>query len=98
MRPPGSLIFAVGVLAAAVVAFGVNLKRSAVRADPRVVLDRYCVGCHDSAERAGGLALDRLPVDAVHGDAETWEHVVRKVRTGFMPPAGEPRPDRAALD
>jgi mono/diheme cytochrome c family protein len=98
MRPPGSLIFAVGVLAAAVVAFGVNLQRSAVRADPRAVLERYCVGCHDSAERAGGLALDRLPVDAVHSDAETWEHVVRKVRTGFMPPAGEPRPDRAALD
>ncbi|HJR70939.1 MAG TPA: DUF1592 domain-containing protein, partial [Gammaproteobacteria bacterium] len=64
----------------------------------RVVVERYCVGCHDSAERAGGLALDRLPVDAVHSDAETWEHVVRKVRTGFMPPAGEPRPDRAALD
>ena len=28
----------------------------------------------------------------------SWEHVVRKVRTGFMPPAGEPRPERATLD
>jgi hypothetical protein len=27
-----------------------------------------------------------------------WEHAVRKVRTGFMPPAGEPRPERAVLD
>ena len=68
------------------------------RADPRVVLDRYCIGCHDSAERAGGLALDRLALDDVHANVETWEHVVRKVRTGFMPPAGEPRPERATLD
>ena len=47
------------------------VERSAARADPRVVLDRYCVGCHDSAERAGGLALDRLALDDVHADAET---------------------------
>ena len=37
--------------------------QSAARADPRAVLDRYCIGCHDSAERAGGLALDRLTLD-----------------------------------
>ena len=29
-------------------------------------------------------------------DAEAWEHVVRKVRTGAMPPVGRPRPDKAA--
>ena len=98
MRPPPSLIVAVGLLTATLIAFGVILQRGAARADPRVVLERYCTGCHDSAERAGGLALDRLPLDHLHADAKTWEHVVRKVRTGFMPPAGEPRPERAVLD
>ena len=31
-------------------------------------------------------------------DAETWEKVVRKIRTGMMPPSGAPRPERAVLD
>ncbi len=31
-------------------------------------------------------------------DAAVWERVVRKVRTGMMPPSGQPRPSRAALD
>ena len=26
---------------------------------------------------------------------EVWEHVIRKVRTGAMPPVGRPRPDKA---
>ena len=30
--------------------------------------------------------------------APTWEKVVRKLRTGMMPPAGAPRPERATLD
>jgi hypothetical protein len=29
---------------------------------------------------------------------QTWEKVIRKVRTGMMPPSGAPRPDRATLD
>ena len=30
--------------------------------------------------------------------AEEWEKVVRKVRTGAMPPAGRPRPDKAVAE
>ena len=30
--------------------------------------------------------------------ADTWEKVVRKLRTGAMPPAGRPRPDQAGSD
>jgi hypothetical protein len=97
MRSPASLILIAGLLATAAIGLGAYL-RSHAAADPRAVLERYCIDCHNSAERAGDLALDRLPLDALHADAETWERVVRKVRTGFMPPAGEPRPARAALD
>jgi mono/diheme cytochrome c family protein len=91
------LIVAGGLLAATLLALGV-IERGAAPTDARAVLERYCIGCHDSAERAGGLALDRLALDDLPADAESWEHVVRKVRTGFMPPAGEPRPERAILD
>ena len=61
-------------------------------ADHRAMVDRYCVDCHNSAERAGGLALDRLDLDRMHSDAAAWETVIRKLRGGLMPPAGEPRP------
>ena len=31
-------------------------------------------------------------------DAATWEKVVRKIRTGMMPPSGARRPERSVLD
>ena len=64
----------------------------------QTVLDRYCVTCHNQRARTGGLALDALDLNAVAREAQTWEKVVRKVRTGMMPPSGAPRPDRSALD
>ncbi len=42
--------------------------------------------------------LDRLDLDNVGANAETWEKVVRKLRVGAMPPLGMPRPDRASMD
>jgi hypothetical protein len=98
MRPTASLILIAGLVAAVGAGLGVSRYQSAAGADPRVVLDRYCLGCHNSAERAGGVALDGATLESLHENRELFEHAVRKVRTGFMPPAGEPRPGRAALD
>jgi hypothetical protein len=39
--------------------------------------------------------LDRADLTRVADDAEMWERVVRRLRTGTMPPAGMPRPDAA---
>ena len=64
----------------------------------QAVIDRYCVTCHNGRMRTGGLALDGLDVAQAGRQAPTWEKVVRKVRTGMMPPANAPRPDRATLD
>jgi mono/diheme cytochrome c family protein len=61
-------------------------------------IDRYCVTCHNPRMKAGGLVLDALPIANAAREPETWEKVIRKVRTGMMPPAGAPRPDRASLD
>jgi mono/diheme cytochrome c family protein len=61
-------------------------------------IDRYCVTCHNPRVKAGGLALDALPVANAARDSQTWEKVIRKLRTGMMPPSGAPRPDRATLD
>ena len=62
---------------------------------PRAVLQRYCFSCHNDRTRTGGLALDVLDMAHVVEDAHVWEQVVRKLRTGAMPPAGRPRPDAA---
>jgi hypothetical protein len=62
------------------------------------LVDQYCTACHDSLELAGGIAFDTLPRESLAGNADTWELVIRKLRTGMMPPAGEPRPPRAALN
>jgi mono/diheme cytochrome c family protein len=61
-------------------------------------LNQYCITCHNPRVKAGNLALDMVDVAKVGTDAETWEKVVRKIRTGMMPPSGAKRPDRAVLD
>ena len=58
---------------------------------------RYCVTCHNPRLNTGGLSLDPADLAQVEARAETWEKVVRKLRTGMMPPAGAPRPSPAAL-
>ncbi len=62
---------------------------------PRAVLDQYCVTCHNARLRTGGLALDALDVTHPAADADVWERVIAKLRTGAMPPPGQPRPDIA---
>jgi hypothetical protein len=65
---------------------------------PRPFLDQYCVTCHDNDLRTGGLSLESIDVANVPAAAETWEKVIRKLRTGSMPPQGNPRPDQAAAN
>ena len=62
------------------------------------MLSRYCTTCHNERLKTGGLALDRMDAGNVAPHAEVWEKVVRKLRAGVMPPAGRPRPDKAAYD
>lgn len=62
------------------------------------LIDEYCTACHNYADYAGSIAFDLLDRDSLLGDAATWELALRKISTGMMPPAGEPRPPRAELD
>ena len=61
----------------------------------RPVLNRYCVGCHNERLRTAGLALDTMDAARVGDHPDAWEKVVRKLRTGAMPPVGRRRPDAA---
>ena len=64
----------------------------------RAVLDRYCVTCHNERLRTAEMILSTKDVGNLSEDAAAWEKVVRKLRTGAMPPAGMPRPDQATYD
>ncbi len=67
-------------------------------ASSRAFLARYCSTCHNSRLRTAGLALDVTDVTNVSTDAEVWEKVVRRLRSGAMPPPGAPRPDQAVSE
>jgi hypothetical protein len=54
---------------------------------------RYCTDCHNDAEAAGELSLERVTAADVAAKPEVFEQVVRKLRGGLMPPPGERRPD-----
>jgi hypothetical protein len=70
------------------------------RADPSgdALLNQYCITCHNQRVNTAELALDTMDLLSVGDDAQAWERVVRKLRTGMMPPVGARRPDRAVLD
>src|SRR5262245_14297778 len=65
---------------------------------PRALLDQYCVSCHNDRLKTAGLSLEKIDTTDVAAHAEVLEKVVRKLRTGTMPPEGRPHPDKAAAD
>jgi hypothetical protein len=91
-------------IACATATAGVMLSAAAVGIEPsrpqsvssphRAFLSRYCVGCHNDRQRTAGVSLDRVDLVEANRDRTLWEQVVRQVRSGTMPPAGSPRPER----
>ena len=65
-------------------------------AEHAATVNKYCVTCHSDRLKTGGLTLAGADLVHVSEHADTWEKVIRKLRTGAMPPAGAPRPDQAA--
>src|SRR5687767_407902 len=63
----------------------------------QTLLNQYCVTCDNRRARVAGVTLDTLDGAPVGSNAPAWEAVLRKVRTGTMPPAGAPRPPPADL-
>ncbi len=74
-----------------------GLAPAAVSAE-RAAVNGYCLGCHNSKSKIGGIALDAMSVEHASQHPEAWEKVIRKLRTRSMPPAGLPRPDERAYN
>jgi mono/diheme cytochrome c family protein len=56
---------------------------------------QYCFACHNSRLRTAGVVLEGLNFSDVADNAPLLEKVLRKLKTGQMPPAGMPHPDTA---
>ena len=90
-----------GVVGLAVAAAGAGVRAQPPSGSPatavsaRATLDRYCVACHNARSLTAGLALDGVDPAHVGDEAAVWEKVLRKLRTGMMPPSPRPRPDAA---
>ena len=65
---------------------------------PRALLDKYCVTCHNDRLKTANLSLQGLDLMKVADHAEVWEKVVRKLRAGVMPPPDVPRPPLAEYE
>ena len=69
----------------------------------RAMLNNYCVTCHNTRLKTGGLALDgevmdRLTIQSAGNDAQVWEKALRKLRGNQMPPPGSPQPPQKDVD
>jgi hypothetical protein len=67
-------------------------------ADTASVMTQYCVTCHNQKTLTANLAIDQLDPAKVQQNPAAWEKVVRKLRTGTMPPPGSPRPTPDVYD
>jgi hypothetical protein len=66
----------------------------------RQFLDRYCATCHNDRLQTGSLSLEHVDVSRPDAQPEIWEKVIRKLRTGVMPPPNmlqPPQADRLAM-
>ena len=92
---PGTPRCARGRRAATAIAAVAGLALSAcgpAHRDQFATVTKFCVDCHNDAERTGELTLESLDFSNVAAKADVWEKVVRKLRTGSMPPADQPQP------
>ena len=58
----------------------------------------YCDSCHFGPKARAKLNLAALDLAHLDVNGETWEKVLRKLRSREMPPAGSPRPDAATYE
>jgi Protein of unknown function (DUF1592)/Protein of unknown function (DUF1588)/Protein of unknown function (DUF1587)/Protein of unknown function (DUF1585)/Protein of unknown function (DUF1595)/Cytochrome C oxidase, cbb3-type, subunit III len=63
------------------------------------VLTNTCSACHNSKLASGGLnILPYATPGSIAQHREEWETILRKIRTGEMPPKGIPRPPAEDMD
>jgi mono/diheme cytochrome c family protein len=89
------LVLAAGIGAALYSGVSSRAQRTppANAAAQRALIGDYCVSCHNQKAKTANVVLEGLDYNHVANNTEVWEKVLRKVRTGQMPPPSAPRPE-----
>jgi len=68
-------------------------------ADQNAIVKTYCVGCHNdrNKDRTSGLSFQSFDAAAITDHADVGERMIRRLRSGMMPPVGAKRPDAATI-
>ena len=61
--------------------------------ESEALIDRYCAGCHNSSDFAGGVDLEFASAASIAERPQVGEKMIKRLRAGMMPPAGKERPD-----
>ncbi|MES2624732.1 MAG: DUF1592 domain-containing protein [Pseudomonadota bacterium] len=61
--------------------------------DTGALLGEYCTKCHNLEDYSGGIDLEGMDAHALAESPEMAEKVIKRLRAGMMPPAGEDRPE-----
>jgi cytochrome c551/c552 len=69
----------------------------AAQTEQAAMLQKYCSGCHNNKLKTAGVSVEGLDLSSVGGRAELLEKILRKVKSGQMPPPNLPRPDAATV-
>ncbi|HUQ88129.1 MAG TPA: DUF1592 domain-containing protein, partial [Vicinamibacterales bacterium] len=59
----------------------------------------YCAGCHTDRgkDRTGGVSFQAFDAAKLEDNGEVTERMIRKLRSGMMPPPGAKRPEPAVI-
>lgn len=62
------------------------------------IVEKHCFSCHHDTNRSGGISIKAFFMgvreqfeDRIVRGGKLWMHIMETVKTGEMPPAGEPR-------
>jgi hypothetical protein len=62
-------------------------------AEQTAMVKQYCAGCHNDRNKPGGLSFTTFDATTVTEHADVAERMIRRLRSGMMPPAGARRPE-----
>jgi cytochrome c553 len=65
---------------------------------PRAALERFCIDCHDTDAKKGGVDLNSILSQDITVHAGIWEKVVKQLNARHMPPIGKKRPDEQGYE
>src|SRR4051794_28944699 len=83
---------------------GAGVEGQAPPADPKneyaavvqPLVKKYCLGCHSTEAKKGGLDLERFAtVEHVRLDLKPWQTLIDLLEAGEMPPKERPQPTAA---